>query len=92
MSLRIQIDAKIERKFREVAMKRFGYGKGSLSKAAQEAIISWVSNVENEDVSFEGDPVKAIEGLLKGVDVSSVELQHESQKVWAKKVLENVSC
>jgi len=70
-------------------MKRFGYGTDSLSKAAQKAIISWLSNVENEDVSFEGDPVKAIEGLLKGVDLSSVELQHERQKVWAKKVLEN---
>jgi hypothetical protein len=92
MSLRVQIDAKIERKFREAAMKRFGYGKGALSKAAQEAIINWVSTVENEGVSFEGDPVKAIEGLLKDIDVDSVVLQHEAQKLWAKKVLDHVSC
>jgi hypothetical protein len=89
MSLRVQIDPKIERKFREVAMKKFGYGKGALSKAAQEAIINWVSG-EKESINFEGDPVKAIEGLLRDVVVDSVTLQHETQKLWAKKVLENV--
>jgi hypothetical protein len=28
MSLRVQMDPKLERKFREAAMKKFGYGKG----------------------------------------------------------------
>jgi hypothetical protein len=91
MSLRVQIDPKIENKFREAAMKKFGYGKGALSKAAEEAILNWVSN-EKEKPVFEGDPVKAIEGLLKGIDVDSVTLQHEAQKVWSKKVLEHASC
>ena len=48
-------------------MKKFGYGKGALSKAAEEAILNWVS-CEKESPVFEGDPVKAIEGLLKDVD------------------------
>jgi hypothetical protein len=91
MSLRVQIDPKLENKFREAAMKKFGYGKGALSKAAEEAILNWVSN-EKEKPVFEGDPVKAIEGLLKDIDVDSVTLQHEAQKVWAKKVLEHASC
>jgi hypothetical protein len=90
MSLRVQIDPKLERKFRETAMKKFGYGKGALSKAAEEAILNWVSS-EVETPVFEGDPVKAIEGLLKDVDIDSVTLQHESQKIWAKKVLKNAS-
>ena len=90
MSLRVQIDPRLERKFREAAMKRFGYGKGALSKAAEEAIMNWIS-YQKETPVFEGDPVKAIEGLLKDVDVDSVTLQHETQKLWAKKVLENVS-
>jgi hypothetical protein len=30
-----------------------------------------------------------MEGLLKDVDIDSVTLQHESQKIWAKKALEN---
>ena len=90
MSLRVQIDPKIERRFRETAMKKFGYGKGALSKAAEEAILNWVSS-QKETPIFEGDPVKAIEGLLKDVDLDSVTLQHLSSKLWAKKVLENVS-
>ena len=89
-SLRVQIDPKLERKFREAAMKKFGYGKGSLSRAAEEAILNWVS-CESETAIFEGDPVKAIEGLLKDIDIDSVKLQHETQKLWAKKVLEHVS-
>jgi hypothetical protein len=91
MSLRVQLDPKLERKFRETAMKKFGYGKGALSKAAEEAILNWVST-EGETPSFEGDPVKAIEGLLKDVEMDSVKLQHETQKIWAKKVLEHASC
>ena len=90
MSLRVQIDPKVERKFRETAMKKFGYGKGALSKAAEEAIINWIS-CEKATPTLEGDPVKAIEGLLKDIKIDSVTLQHETQKLWAKKVLENVS-
>ncbi len=92
MSLRVQINAKLEQRFREAAMKRFGYGKGALSKAAEEAILKWLSTTEKESAPFEGDPVKAIEGLLKDVDANSVTLQHETQKLWAKKVLTHVPC
>ena len=92
MSLRVQIDDKLERKFREKAMKKFGYGKGALSKAAEEAILNWVSTAAEDNVNFEGDPVKAIEGLLKDVNLDSVTLQHEIQKLWAKKVLDHVPC
>ena len=92
MSLRVQVNTKLEQKFREAAMKRFGYGKGALSKAAEEAILNWISSLENETITFEGDPVKAIEGLLKDVKSDSVTLQHESQKLWARKVLDHVPC
>ena len=92
MSLRVQIDDKLERKFREKAMKKFGYGKGALSKAAEEAILNWLSTAGEDSVNFEGDPVKAIEGLLKDVNLDSVTLQHEIQKLWAKKVLDHVPC
>jgi hypothetical protein len=83
MFLRVQINKKLEQKFRETAMKRFGYAKGALSKAAEEAILNWISTIENEN--FEGNPVKAIEGLLKDVDMDSVTLQHETPKLWVKK-------
>jgi len=90
--LRIQLSDRLERLFREMAMKRFGYGKGSISRAAEEAIQNWVSiQLQMEKREFEGDPVKAIEGLLADVDVDSVELQHLVGKIWVRKVLGNVS-
>jgi hypothetical protein len=92
MSLRVQIDAKLESKFREAAMKRFGFGKGSLSKAAQEAIMNWISANEKENLAFEKDPVEAIDGLLSDVNTDAVKLQHSTKKLWTKKVLEHVSC
>jgi len=91
MALRVQINRKLERKFRELAMKRFGYAKGALSRAAEEAIIKWISMIENESLNFEGDPVEAIDGLLSDIDIHSVELQHEARKIWAQKALTNVS-
>jgi len=73
-------------------MKRFGYGKGSISQAAQEAIRKWLAaELPLESGEFEGDPVKAIEGLLADVEMDSVELQHLAGKIWVKKVLANVS-
>ncbi len=38
------VDNSEEARFRELAMKKFGYGKGSLSKALDEAIIKWINN------------------------------------------------
>jgi hypothetical protein len=91
MPLRVQIDKKLEQKFRELAMRRFGYTKGALSKAAEEAFTQWASMLEKEELSFEGDPVEAIDGLLSDIDIDSVELQHETKKIWALKVLKNAS-
>jgi hypothetical protein len=72
MSLRVQIDPKLQHKFREFAMKKYGYSKGALSKAAEEAILNWLPTTEKENASFEGDQVEAIVGLLKDVDMDSV--------------------
>jgi hypothetical protein len=35
-----------EEKFRQLAMKKFGYGKGSLSKALEEALCAWITACE----------------------------------------------
>jgi hypothetical protein len=34
--------------FRRLAMKKFGYGKGSLSKALAEAVYAWIEKCEKE--------------------------------------------
>ncbi len=89
--LRVSVDEKLELRFRELAMKRFKYSKGALSRALEEAIIKWISDVESEEFIFEGDPVEAIDGLLSDVDVDSVELQHRVKDIWVLRVVENVS-
>ncbi len=35
-----------EEKFRQLAMRKFGYGKGSLSKALDEALCAWIKACE----------------------------------------------
>lgn len=89
--IRAEINEKLKRKFRELAMKKFGYGKDALTKAVEEAILRWVSSVEEEAVLFEGDPVEAIEGILSEVDMDSVVLKHEIKDFWTSKVSANVS-
>ena len=54
--MRFQIKEKLRREFREAAMKRFGYGKGALSKAAKEDLSQWISTVKRGELSFEGGP------------------------------------
>jgi len=46
--LKIVLNDKLLNEFRKKAMKKFGYGKGSLSKAAEKAIEEWVGR-EKED-------------------------------------------
>jgi hypothetical protein len=89
--IRAKIDEKIERKFRELAMRKFGYGKGSLAKAAEEAILKWISETEKQEKIFEGNPVDAIDGLLSDVKMDSVELQHKLRDLWLIKIAENIS-
>jgi len=88
--LRLQIDDGLEKRFREAAMRRFGYGKGSLSHAAEEAIAKWLTSREMESPVFKGDPVEAIDGLLAGVNLDSVELQHLAKKAWLGELLRDV--
>jgi len=90
--LRVKIDKRIEERFRRAAMKKFGYRKGALSKAAEEAILMWLAVVEKDlNLSFEGDPVEAIDGLLAEINMDSVDLQHKIKDLWLKEVAENVS-
>ena len=88
--IRAKIDERLERKFRELAMKKFGYGKGSLTRAVEEAILRWIATAEREIIEFEGDPVMAIDGLLLDIDVDSVELQHKIRDLWAWRPSEDV--
>lgn len=39
----------IDKPFKELAMKRFGYGRGSISKAAEEALYMWIREMSRID-------------------------------------------
>jgi len=41
------VSEEIEGRFRKLAMRKFGYGKGSLSKALEEALLQWIALVDN---------------------------------------------
>ena len=86
--IKAKIDKKLELKFRGLAMRRYGYSKGAISRAVEDAILKWISLVEKEQISFEGDPIEAIKGILSDVKFESVELQHMIKDIWISRLLE----
>ena len=90
-SIKVVIDDKTEERFRMAAMKKFGYGKGAISEAAENALAEWASRVDVNLSSSElnSDPVESIQGLLatrgRRTATSSVELQHEASKIRARR-------
>lgn len=89
MSIRLEFEKEFEKKFRELAMKRFGYSKGSIKKAAGMALKRWTEQeATKESKKTFKNPVDDIVGLLADTKVkgkkTSVELQHESKKLWSK--------
>ncbi len=46
METKVYVSDKIGSKWKELAMKRFGYGRGSISRAAEEALAMWIENEE----------------------------------------------
>jgi len=91
MVLKLKISKRVENRFREEAMKRYGYQKGALSEAAEEAIWIWIKKSNGKKTKKLKDPVKSMEGLLKDIDIDSVKLQHEAKKIWSLKVIKHVS-
>ena len=46
--LKVYLSEELDKKFRMLAMSIFGYGRGSLSEAAVEAISSWCKERESK--------------------------------------------
>ena len=43
---KIYIADEVDSQLRENAMKRFGYAKGSISKAVEEAVVQWLMKID----------------------------------------------
>ena len=82
MALRVNVDEELENRFREAAMRKFGFSKGALSHAAEEAIRLWLASTSRG--RFDGDPVEAIDGILSDIKIDSVKMQHLASKIWSK--------
>lgn len=88
MVLKFVLEQELEHKFRETAMRKYGYAKGSLQKATREALSNWV-NQQSTKIPKVDDPFKLIRGILRHLKgkKTSVQLQHEAKDIWAKKYL-----
>jgi hypothetical protein len=88
--IKVYIPDELEKKFREAAMRLYGYGRGSLSIASEKAFEAWLSQVSPalEIAETIEDPVETIYGMLSHVKKSGVELQHEAKELRAGKALE----
>jgi hypothetical protein len=88
-SLKVQLSEETEKKFREAAMRHFGYGKGALSLAAERALSDWAAREKKTErlLANIGDPLDSIEGVIAHVKKGSVEFQHEASKIRARRAL-----
>lgn len=61
------IPRELEEEFREKAMEKFGYGKGALSSALEEAILKWLSEEEDadEDAALNNKAYRRLKGELQ---------------------------
>jgi len=86
--LKIYLPEDLKKEFKRRSMEAFGYGRGSISRAAEEAIQRWTSEREmlTHEIPPSEDPVKVLRGMLRGVLESSVELQHEARRIRAGRV------
>ena len=86
MVLKFELEKELEHKFRESAMKKYGYVKGALQKASKEALSEWVHQQPSKIPKVE-DPFKLVRGILKHLKgkKTSVQLQHEVKDLWMKK-------
>ena len=85
MVLKMEFEKEFEDKFRQAAMKKFGYKKGALQMAGKKALGSWVREEEKKLPQVD-NPVSLIDGILSHLKgkYTSVELQHEAVKLWLK--------
>jgi hypothetical protein len=82
---RIYLPGDLKKKFKRASMENYGYSRGSLSQAAEEAVRNWVQTREARTrVDVPTEPVKVLRGLLSNVRKNSVQLQHDSARIRAK--------
>ena len=62
LELKIYLSEELNKRFRRVAMNIYGYGRGSLSKAAEEAFARWCSEHDPSSSSLVAATVAKVGG------------------------------
>ena len=90
--IKVYVSNKTEEKFRKASMTVFGYRKGSLSTAAEQAFEQWSNNVKAVEkiLDIPKDPVAALKSITIKAKGSSVELQHKSSKIRVQKLFQKI--
>ena len=73
-TLRVQIKPEKAELVRKMAMGKFGYMKGAISKAVNVALDEWLSKSSKR----KKPDWRKLRGILSDVKLSSVELQHRA--------------
>lgn len=81
MALYVKLEKDIEERLREHAMRSFGYTKGAIKEAVEEAIRVWLAS---KPTGVPPQPLDALSGMLKHVKASSVELKHAAAGLFVK--------
>ncbi len=84
MVLKMEVESNLEKKFRELSQREFGYVKGALKKAGTQAITDWIQKREPMNKSDFERSMKKLKGALGHLrgKFTSVELQHETSRLW----------
>lgn len=56
--LKVYLSDELDKRFRRTAMSVYGYGRGSISKAATEALSNWCARHEQSADSSPGEGIK----------------------------------
>ena len=87
MSLRLELEKELERKFRELAMRRYGFTKGAIKKAAETAIRRWTEASETQSEKKGKSTVieKSLKLLESGIEMGRFKFKsrdelHERQR------------
>ena len=73
-TLRVQMNPEKAELVRKTAMDKFGYTKGAISQAVNEALDEWLNQKSKRKKPDWGK----LRGVLSDVKMSSVELQHRA--------------
>lgn len=83
MAIMAKVEKRIETKFRQAAMERYGYAKGAITHALEAAMDMWASGVHAS--SLKKVPIESIVGILKGTKETSTELKHKAVELFIPK-------